>query len=111
MSEYSQFYSQILTLTLSGSGESQEEALNQILAKMRKRVMKDANGVVLYMAPANVQITQRRVHTWTERFLGLLWPRGRQRVEVQAQLDVEVRWLRFTSAIKEVKANPSASAP
>jgi len=110
MSDYGQFHSQILTLSLSGNGQSQEEALNQILAQMRKQVMEDLKGVVLYMAPAKVQITGRRVNTWTERFLGLLWPRVRHRVELQAQLDVEVRWLRFTSAIEEVKANPPAGS-
>lgn len=95
MSAYSEFRAEVVSLTLKATAETQEEALNQILALMRRQVMAERKGPILFMAPANVTVTQRTVQSRTERFLGVLWPRTRYQHTIEAQIDVEVRWLRF----------------
>lgn len=96
MSTFSQFHNEVVTLTLEGTGETQEDALNQILGKMRKQLMQDRPGTALFMAPLNVEVTKRTLHTRTESFLGVLWPRVRHQHQLEARIEVEVRWLQFT---------------
>jgi uncharacterized protein (TIGR03578 family) len=98
MSGYSRFHTEVITLVLTGTGETDEAALNQVLARMRQQVMQERKGPVLFMAPVHVEVLKRHVHTWTERFLGVLWPRERHRIDLEVRLDVEVRWLQFLSA-------------
>jgi len=98
MTTYSQFHSDVVTLTLDGAGETPEQALNQILAKMRKRIMEERKGPVLFMAPVHVEVTRQSVETWTERFFGILWPRTRHRYRLEANIQVEVRWVEFTNS-------------
>lgn len=95
MTTYSQFHSDVVTLTLDGVGETQEEALNQILTKMRKRIVQERKGPILFMAPVNVEVVGRTLHTRTERFLGILWPRVRHEHRLEANVEVEVRWMEF----------------
>lgn len=95
MSAYSEFQTEVVTLTLQASGETQEEALNQILTLMRRQVMQERNGPILYMAPLRLEVTRRSVQTRTERFLWVLFPRVRKQYTLEAQIEVEVRWLRF----------------
>ncbi len=97
MTTYSRFHSDVVSLTLDGVGETQEEALNQILAKMRQRVMQERRGPILFMAPLDLEVTACSVDTWTERFLFILWPRTRHRYRLEANLKVEVRWVEFTT--------------
>jgi uncharacterized protein (TIGR03578 family) len=95
MTNQSRFHQEVRTLSLTGSGETREEALNQILTAMRQRIMKETPGPILFMAPVGLEITRATSQSRTERFLGLLWPRTRTRVELEARMQVEVRWLQF----------------
>lgn len=97
MTTSSRFHQEERTLTLQGAGETREAALNEILTKMRQQIMKEAGGPVLFMAPVGMEITQEDRQEETERFLGLLWPRTRTRYNLEARIQVEVRWLQFQS--------------
>lgn len=95
MSTTSRFVQEVRTLTLTGSGETREAALNEILTKMRQQIMKEVGGPVLFMAPVGLDLTQANESQKSEKFLGLLWPRTRSRFNLEARIQVEVRWLQF----------------
>ncbi|ADU51663.1 hypothetical protein Tmar_1554 [Thermaerobacter marianensis DSM 12885] len=89
----SRFHCELVRTSLSGTGETTEEALNQILARLRRQVLQRVRGTVLFMAPVHVEVTRLDIRSYTERFLWLFWPRTRHRVDMEVQIDVEVRWL------------------
>lgn len=93
----SRFLQEVRALTLTGSGETSEAALNQILTKMRQQINKEVGGPILFMAPTDLEITRETPTQETEKFLGLLWARTRNRFELEARIQVEVRWLQFDS--------------
>lgn len=95
MSTTSRFVQEVRSLTLTGSGETREAALNEILTKMRQQIMKEVGGPVLFMAPVGLEIEQESAKSETEKFLGLLWARTRTRINLEARIQVEVRWLQF----------------
>ena len=89
----SRFHCEVVRTSLSGMGDTTEQALNQILVKLRRQVLQRIRGTVLFMAPVHVEVTRLDIQSYTERFLWLFWPRTRHRVEMEVQIDVEVRWL------------------
>lgn len=95
MSNTSRFVQEVKTLTLTGTGETREAALNAILTKMRQQIHKEVGGPILFMAPTHVEIADASETKETEKFLGLLWARTRTRINLEARIQVEVRWLQF----------------
>lgn len=95
MSTTSRFVQEVRTLTITGSGETREAALNQILTKMRQQINKEVGGPILFMAPVGLELTQANETKETEKFLGLLWARTRTHCNLEARIQVEVRWLQF----------------
>lgn len=95
MSTTSRFVQEVRTLTLTGSGDTREAALNEILTKMRQQINKEVGGPILFMAPVGLEIADANETEKTEKFLGLLWARTRTRFSLEARIQVEVRWLQF----------------
>lgn len=85
------FKEQIAILTLSGSGETKEHAFNQIFSQVKREVAKQCQDMILQIEPQDVDIISA-VHTIsTERFLGIFWPRQRDRYEIKLHLTVRIR--------------------
>ncbi|MBA4493900.1 DUF4312 family protein [Paenactinomyces guangxiensis] len=80
-------------LTLSGAGETKEAAFNQIFLQVKSKIAREVDGLPLRIEPQNVEILQAKKTFYTERFLGIFFPRTRTRYEITAKITVQVRMI------------------
>ncbi|GIM46535.1 hypothetical protein DNHGIG_20840 [Collibacillus ludicampi] len=79
------------TLTLSGVGETKEAAFNKIFSQIQRKIAQDIPGIPLRIEPQNVEIIRAKETIYTERFMGIFFPRKRTRYEITAQITVQLR--------------------
>ncbi|MEU6840461.1 DUF4312 family protein [Streptomyces sp. NPDC046716] len=78
------------TLRLSGSGPTREKAFATAIGQVQSEVAKRTDGVNFRVEPLELDVVSAVEHRWTERFLGLLFPRTRQRFEITLRVEVQV---------------------
>jgi uncharacterized protein (TIGR03578 family) len=81
------------TLTLVGQGETKEAAFAKIFSQIQGKVKQCVKGIPIRIEPMDVNVTSANVMRYTERFLGLLFPRERRNYQIQAQVRVKVSFV------------------
>ncbi|MFC7442828.1 DUF4312 family protein [Laceyella putida] len=79
------------TFTLTGAGETKESAFNQIFAQVKSKVAQEIEGLAIRIEPERMDIVHAKKTIHTERFLGFLFPRKRNRYEITVNLTVQLR--------------------
>lgn len=78
------------TVRVSGTGPTRERAFATAVQQVQAQVGKETRGVCFRVEPLDVAVVSAVEHRWTERFLGLLFPRARQRFELTLRIEVRV---------------------
>ncbi|WP_026974162.1 DUF4312 family protein [Alicyclobacillus contaminans] len=78
------------TLTLTGRGETREAAIGKLLSQVQGAVRKSVKGLPIRIEPKGIEIVSADVTRYTERFLGLLFPRERSLYTLKANVTVQV---------------------
>ena len=78
-------------LELGGSGDSEEQALQEIFRQIQPVLAAESPALILQIEPQAMEITDAVKRKYTERFLGLLFPRQREKYEIKAKITVRVR--------------------
>lgn len=80
----------VTTLTLTGRGDTKEAAFNQIFGQIKQAIAKEIHELVIRIEPQEIEILAARETVYTERFLGILFPRRRTKYEIQAKVGVRL---------------------
>lgn len=74
-------------------GTSPSDAISKAFAQLRSNVYERVPGPIVHMEPIGVNIEKTQIRRYTERFLGVLWPKERQDVELTVKIRVAVRYI------------------
>ncbi|EGK12444.1 DUF4312 family protein [Kroppenstedtia eburnea] len=85
------YQSLVHTLTLSGVAESKEAAFNQIFSQIKSKIAQEIPGIPLRIEPQNAEVVRAKETVYTERFLGIFFPRKRTRYEITAKITVQLQ--------------------
>ncbi|WP_126427991.1 DUF4312 family protein [Brevibacillus marinus] len=80
----------IHTMLLSGRAESKEGAFCRIFAQIKPTVAQELPGLIVRIEPLAVEIVSATAASYTERFLGLFFPRVRTTYEITAKVSVRL---------------------
>ncbi|WP_306321978.1 MULTISPECIES: DUF4312 family protein [unclassified Streptomyces] len=97
------------TLRLTGSGPTRDKALATAIGQVQATVDKLTDGVCFRVEPLELEVVSAVEHRWTERFLGLLFPRTRKRFELALRVEVQVASLDLESVdftVREERLTP-----
>lgn len=78
-------------LTLHGQGKSKEAAFHHVFSQLKTHVVRELPDLVLRMEPRGVKVLSATQTTYTERFLGLFFPRVRTRYEITVEVTMELK--------------------
>lgn len=78
-------------LQLDGCGDSEEQALQALFQKIRPALDTRNTELFLQIEPQAIEIVDAVQRTYTERFLGILFPRRRKKYEITAKITVRIR--------------------
>ncbi|GAA2096508.1 hypothetical protein GCM10009801_66180 [Streptomyces albiaxialis] len=98
-----------LTVRITGSGPTREKAFATAMRQVQQRVGKQATGTCYRVEPVDLAVESAVEHRWTERFLGLLFPRERTRFELTLRIEVEVASLDLAAVdftVREERLTP-----
>ena len=79
------------TLTLTGIGETKEAAFNQIFSQIKNKVARESQEIIIRIEPMDVHVISATQLTYKERFLGILFPRTRNRYTLKVRVSVRLR--------------------
>lgn len=89
------FYSCKEVLSLTGNGETEKEAFQDMFNKIKPELVKKYPGIILQIEPQNMTVTDAVIHTYTEKFLGVFF--SRKRTMYQLKADVIVKTCSFST--------------
>jgi len=78
------------TLLLEGQGETEREALQHILGQVKPRLEVQGGEILLRIEPRDMKIVDASIRIYTEKFMGILFPRERKLYTIRAQVTVSV---------------------
>lgn len=78
------------TLTLTGSGKDRTRAFAAAMGQVQSSVAAQVTGVCFRVEPEELTVVSAAEHRWTERFLGVLFPRQRSRFEITLRVRARV---------------------
>lgn len=78
------------TLLLEGQGETEREALQHILGQVKTRLEVQGGEILLRIEPRDMKIVDASIRIYTEKFMGILFPRERKLYTIRAQVTVSV---------------------
>ncbi|AIF52751.1 DUF4312 family protein [Pelosinus sp. UFO1] len=84
------------TLSLRGTGESKERAFNDVFSQIKPLVAKTFSNIVLQIEPQEVEVVSAIETSYTEKFLGILFPRKRIRYDIAVNITVRLRMIDMT---------------
>nr|WP_272922556.1 DUF4312 family protein [Streptomyces sp. SID5785] len=96
-------------MRLSGSGPTREKAFATAIGQVQSEVARLTDGVNFRVEPLELDVVSAVEHRWTERFLGLLFPRTRQRFEITLSIQVQVASLDLDAldfTVREERLSP-----
>ncbi len=96
------------TLTLSGTAETKEGAFNDVFAQIKPQIAREITELVVRIEPKGLEVLSAGEISYTERFMGLFFPRTRRRYEVQVRLTVRLGLIEL-SQLKFVEKSESES--
>ena len=84
-----------VTITLSATGKSKDDAMGKIFSNLRKDIYKKVSGIVIQMEPKDVFIDKVDEKKYTERFMFLFMPREKEEVKLTATIVVNVKYIKY----------------
>lgn len=84
-----------VTMTITESGKSKDDAVGKIFSKLRKKMYSEVPGPIIQMEPDEVFIDNIEVKKYTERFLFLFMPREKEEIKLTATIVVNVKYLKM----------------
>lgn len=85
-------------VTVKMRGASLKEVTGMIFQTMRKQLFREIEQPIIQMEAQEVYFEQVDVHTTTERFMFLFWPREKKEYTVTARIVVKVKYLELEEA-------------
>jgi len=82
---------QHVTVTVSGKGNTKDEAVSHALSKIQKQIFAEVNQLVVRAEPENIEEVEATVEEYTERFLFFFMPRKRMKCNVTLKVDVDLK--------------------
>ncbi|UHA74249.1 DUF4312 family protein [Paenibacillus sp. 481] len=82
-----------LTLALTGKGDTKLKAFQSIFSQVKTTVAKQNPDVLLRIEPMDVEVVSAKALSYTERFLGFLFPRRRTIYELSVKVKVQLRYV------------------
>jgi len=80
------------SLELSGKGETKESAFNNIFAQIKPYIAKKfPDAIVIKIEPQEVVVVSAQENAYTEKFLGLLFPRKRTSYDISVMVTVQLK--------------------
>lgn len=83
------FYSCQEILSLTGNGETEKEAFQEMFNKIKPELAKKYPGIIMQIEPQNMVVTDAVIHTYTEKFMGFFFPRRRTIYQLKADVTVK----------------------
>ncbi|MDJ1133761.1 DUF4312 family protein [Streptomyces iconiensis] len=77
-------------LRLTGSGPTRHKAFADAMGQVQRAAGARTTGVCFRVEPVGLEVVEAVERRWTERFLGLLFARTRQRFELTLKIEVRV---------------------
>ena len=84
-----------VTITLSATGKSKDDAMGKIFSNLRKDIYKKVSGIVIQMEPKDVFSDKVDEKKYTERFMFLFMPREKEEVKLTATIVVNVKYIKY----------------
>ena len=84
-----------VTITLSATGKSKDDAVGKIFANLKKEIYKKVSGILIQMEPKDVFIDKIDEKEYTEKFLFLFMPRKKKEVRLTASIVVNVKYIKY----------------
>jgi uncharacterized protein (TIGR03578 family) len=84
------YQEKIHTVTVKGLAETKDGALGKALGQIQKTVSSEIAGVVFRIEPLGMEVVYASESSYTERFLGILFPRVRTKYELELRVNVRV---------------------
>lgn len=78
-------------IEIEGKGDSKGAAFQQALSAMKRKLTQELPDVLLQIEPQNVEVLSAKETRYTERFLGLFFPRVRARYEIRVRIHIKIR--------------------
>lgn len=75
---------------LEGQGGTEREALQHIFHQIKPHLEEKGGEILLRIEPRNMEITDASVRVYTEKFMGILFPRERKVYMIRAEVTVSV---------------------
>lgn len=97
------------TLHLTGSGPTRERAFAAAMAQVQHAVGERTTGVCFRVEPVDLEVVSAVEHRWTERFLGVLFPRRRAGYELTLRIEVRAAALDLDAvdfSVREERLSP-----
>lgn len=91
-----------VTLTVTGKGESERVAFQHILNEMKRQVTGNDADMMLQIEPRNMEVLSAVKTMYTEKFLGIFFPRTRVCYEIKASITVMLRYMDLSKIEYEI---------
>jgi uncharacterized protein (TIGR03578 family) len=82
---------QHVTVTVSGKGNTKEEAVSRALSKIQKQIFSEVNQLIIRAEPANIEEMEATIEEYTERFFFFFMPRKRMKCNVTLKVEVDLK--------------------
>jgi len=96
------------SMSLKGTGESKEKAFNDVFSQIKPLVAKTFSNIILQIEPQEVEVVSAIETSYTEKFLGILFPRVKKRYDINLNITVQLRMI-DTAQIKFEQRNEQLS--
>ncbi len=73
--------------------KSKDDAITTAFRNLKSEIGKNVKELIVYMRPVEVEIVDIQTEEYTERFLGVLLPRRREKVKLTLRVRVDVSYL------------------
>lgn len=83
--------SQHITVTISGNGNTKDEAVSRALSKIQKQIFSEVNQLVIRAEPESIEEVEATFEEYTERFFFFFLPRKKLKCKVTLEVDVNLK--------------------
>ncbi|MFB1051509.1 DUF4312 family protein [Paraliobacillus sp. JSM ZJ581] len=80
-------------VTVSGKGNTKEEAVSQALSTIQKKLFADLDQLIIKAEPVEIEVVETSVEEYTERFMFFFLPRKKMKCVVTLNVHVSLKTL------------------
>ncbi len=80
-----------VTVTISGKGNTKEEAVSRALSKIQRQIFNEVSQLVIRAEPENIEEIEATVEEYTERFFFFFFPRKKRKCNVTLKVDLNLK--------------------